>query len=80
MIKEKKNKVVIKGYVPVGIVRDVDFYYSKTQEKFVDSVEKLYLGDLFAFKEGIDPQKISGDFPMLDMFKGIAKIKIVIKL
>lgn len=79
-MKAKKNKVVIKGFVPVGISRDVDFYFSRTQKKFVDSVDKLFLGDLFNKKKEIDPEKILKDYPLVDSFKGIAKIKLTIKL
>lgn len=79
-MKAKKNKVVIKGFVPVGIVRDVDFYFSRTQEKFVDSADKLFVGDLYNKKKEIDPEKLLKDYPLVDNFKGIAKLKLTIKL
>jgi hypothetical protein len=78
--KTKKNKIVIKGFIPVGISRDVDYYFSRTQGKFVDSVEKLFVGDLYNKKKEIDPEKLKVDFPLIDSFKGIAKIKLTIKL
>lgn len=79
-MKAKKNKVIIKGFVPVGIIQDVDFYYSRTQKKFVDSVDKLFLGDLYNKKKEINPDKLIVVFPLIDNFKGIAKIKLTIKL
>lgn len=74
-MKAKKNKVVIKGFVPVGITKDS--YYSRTQEGFVDSVNKLFLGDLYNTRKEI--KKLVKDFPLEDCFKGIAKIKLTIK-
>jgi hypothetical protein len=77
-MKAKKNKVVIKGFVPVGIILGADFYYSKTQNEFVGSPGKLFLGDLYKRKE-IDPKKLMKAFPKAT-FKGIAKIKLTIRL
>jgi hypothetical protein len=79
MSKNKKNKVTIKGYVPVGIVRDVKFYFSRTQEKFVDRIDKLFVGDLYD-KKDMDLEKIHQDYPLVDSMKGIVKIKLSIWL
>jgi hypothetical protein len=78
----KKNKVVIKGFVIVGISRDVDFYYSRSQDKFVDDVSKLYLSDLMtkSDKQTIDLNQIKQDYPLIDVIRGWAKIKLSIKL
>lgn len=78
----KKNKVVIKGFVLVGIVRDVDYYYSRTQNKFVDDTQKLFLGDLMtkSDKQTLDQRVIQKDYPMVDSLKGWAKVKLTIKL
>lgn len=79
-MKTKTDKVSIKGFIPVGIVRDVNFYFSKTQEKFVDRIDKLYIGDLFDMKKDIDLEKIHEDYPLVDSMKGIVKIKLSIWL
>lgn len=76
MKKAKKNKVVIKGFVPVG---NTGFYYSRVQDKFVDTADKLYLGDLYNKKGDINPKKIQKNYPLVTI-KGIAKIKLTIKL
>lgn len=78
----KKNKIKIKGFVLVGIARDVDFYYSRSQNKFVDSPEKLYLSDLMtkSDKQTTDFEQIKKDYPLLDSVKGWAKIKLAIEL
>jgi len=78
--KDKKNKVTIKGFVLVGVSRDVDFYYSRSQNKFVDDVAKLYLSDLLPGQPAIDVELIKQDYPLIDSIKGIAKIKLTIKL
>jgi hypothetical protein len=77
----------IKGYVLVGVSRgvsrDVNFYFSRSQEKFVDSVMKLNLSDLEEEPSGVGPTemlKIRQDYPLIDSIKGYAKIKIKIKL
>jgi hypothetical protein len=75
----KQNKITIKGYIPVGIVRDVRFYFSRTQEKFVDRIDKLFVGDLYDKKE-IDLEKIRQDYPLVDSMRGVVKIKLTIKL
>ena len=80
MSKIKKNKVVIKGFVLVGVVRDVDYYYSKSQDKFVDDVQKLFLGDLMTKSQATDLELIKKDYPMVDSLKGFAKIKLVVEL
>ena len=72
----------IKGFVLVGVVRDVDYYYSKTQNKFVDDVMKLYVGDLMtkSDKQTTDIDLIAKDYPLVDSIKGWAKIKMKIEL
>jgi hypothetical protein len=72
----------IKGYILVGVVRDVDYYYSRTQNKFVDKIEKLYVGDLMtkSDKQTTDLELIKKDYPLVDSIKGFAKIKLKIKL
>jgi hypothetical protein len=74
--------MVIKGFVLVGVVRDVDYYYSRTQNKFVDDAQKLFLGDLMtkSDKQTADLELIKKDYPMVDSLKGWAKIKLTIKL
>lgn len=69
----------ITGYVPVGIMRDVDFYFSKKKEKFVDSIDKLMLGDLFLDKESAEKVNLK-DYPLIDKYKGVVKITIEIEL
>jgi hypothetical protein len=78
----KKNKIVIKGFVLVGLSRDVDFYYSRSQDKFVDEVSKLYLSDLMtkSDKQTTDLNQIKSAYPLIDVIKGWAKIKLTIKL
>ena len=73
----------IKGYVLVGVCRDVDFYFSKSQEKFVDNVMKLNLSDLETEPSGLDAADIlqlRQDYPLIDSIRGYAKIKIKIKI
>lgn len=69
----------IKGFVLVGTSRDVDFYYSQTQNKFVDDIMKLNLGDLAPNRAAIDLALIKSIIPLIDKLKGIAKITIKIK-
>jgi len=78
----KNNKMVVKGFLLVGIVRDVDFYLSRTQEKFVDDVMKVTVGDLMtkSDKQTTDLEQIKKDYPLVDSIKGWAKIKLTIKL
>lgn len=77
-----KNKVTIKGLLLVGVCRDVDFYYSRTQNQFVDDVMKVTVGDLMtkSDKQTIDFNQIRTDYPLIDSIKGWAKIKIKIEL
>jgi len=72
----------IKGFVLVGVVSDVDVYYSRIQDKFVDDVQKLFLGDLMtkSDKQTTDLDLIKKDYPMVDSLKGFAKLKLVIEL
>lgn len=72
----------IKGYVLVGVYRDVDHYFSKSQEKFVDNVMKLFVGDLMtkADKRAMDLELIKKDYPLVDRIKGFAKVKLKIEL
>jgi len=81
-MKTKKNKLGIKGFVLVGVCRDVDFYYSRTQNQFVDDVMKLTVGDLMtkSDKQTTDFDQIKTDYPLVDSIKGWAKIKIKIEL
>lgn len=78
----KQNKMKIKGFVLVGVVSDVDVYYSRIQDKFVDDVQKLFLGDLMtkSDKQTTDLDLIKKDYPMVDSLKGFAKLKLVIEL
>jgi hypothetical protein len=82
MSKNKKRKITIKGLILVGICRDVDFYYSRVQNKFVDDVMKLTVGDLMtkSDKQTTDLNQIKTDYPLVDSIKGWAKIKIKIEL
>jgi hypothetical protein len=80
MSKNKKNKVTIKGFIPVGLSRDVSFYFSRTQEKFVDRIDKLFIGDLYDNKKDIDLEKIHQDYPLVDSMRGTVKIKLSIWL
>ena len=75
----KKNKVVIKGFVPVGTIAEANFYYSKTQKLIVNSVDEIFLGDLYNKKKEINSKKLMKAFPGMN-FEGIAKIKLIIKL
>ncbi len=77
---EKKNKLTIKGFVLVGVSRDVDFYYSRAQNKFVDDASKLYVSDLLPNQPAIDVDQIKADYPLIDSIKGVAKVKLTIKL
>ncbi len=69
----------IVGYSPVGIVRDVDYYFSRKSEKFVDSVDKLMLGDLFLDKESAEKVDLK-EYPLIDKYKGVVKITLEIEL
>jgi len=81
-MSKRENKLKIKGFVLVGVVRDVDFYYSRTQNKFVDDVMKLFIGDLMAKsdKQTADLDLIKKDYPLVDSLKGWAKVKLTIEL
>jgi hypothetical protein len=79
-IKKKKSKIIMKGYVPMGTHRDVDYFYSKSQEKFLGKIEDLTVGDLFTTKKEAERSIEPGDFPMLDMYQGIGKIKLTITI
>ena len=72
----------IKGYVLVGVCRDEDFYYARTQNQFVDDVMKLTVGDLMtkSDKQATGFDQIRTDYPLIDSLKGWAKIKIKIKI
>ena len=78
----KKRKITIKGLLLVGVCRDVDFYYSRTQNKFLDDVMKVTVGDLMtkSDKQTTDLDQIKADYPLVDSIKGWAKIKIKIEL
>jgi len=67
------------GYVPVGIARDVDYYFSKKSKKFVDSVDKLMLSDLFLDKELAEKVDLK-KYPLIDKYKGVVKITLEIEL
>lgn len=81
-MSKRENKLKIKGFVLVGVVRDVDFYYSRTQNKFVDDVMKLFIGDLMtkSDKQTADLDLIKKDYPLVDSLKGWAKVKLTIEL
>ncbi|MFW6225771.1 MAG: hypothetical protein ACOC3V_02275 [bacterium] len=70
----------IEGYLPTGIVRDVTYYFSKTKEKFVDSVEKIYLGDLFLDRESAEKYVDIKDYPLVDKYGGVAKVSLEISI
>lgn len=77
----KKKEIIIKGYLPAGLYKDVKVYYSQTVLKFVP-IEKIFIGDLLP-KQKINDNFLEGitqDFPMLDRFLGLAKIKIKIEM
>lgn len=70
----------IEGYLPTGIVRDVTYYFSKTKKKFVDSVEKVYLGDLFVNRETAEKSLDINDYPIVDKYGGVVKVSLQITL
>ena len=66
----------IEGYIPIGVYRDVDFYFSRTREKFVDDIMKLTIGDLYPREKDVTVD--FGDYPLIDSYKGIMKVEIEI--
>lgn len=80
-IKIKKYKIMkIEGYIPSGKVQGVTYYFSKTKEKFVDSIEKIYLGDLFLFKESAEKSINIKDYRIIDEYIGVVKISIEVSI
>jgi len=73
----------ITGYIVVTIFKDIKYYYSPKAEKWVDSIEKLYLGDIYVgdISSYKDIKVNMEDYPML---KGcvptIGKITLKIEL
>ena len=69
----------IEGFVLVGISRDVDFYYSRSQNKFVDDIMKLHLSDVAPNQSAINVDQIKQDYPLIDSIKGFATITLEVK-
>lgn len=66
--------MILEGFIPVAKYRDVDFYLSGS--KWVDSIQKVKLGDIKAF-----PQKLNmTEWPVMDQSYRNAKITISIEL
>jgi len=73
--------MTIEGYTLVGIYKNVNYYFSKTHQKFVNDIMKLTLKDLFSSsaKQNVDLDKIKLEHPL---FSDISwtKIKIDIEI
>ena len=65
----------IEGYIPIKKVSDKQYFFSKKKNKFVDTVDELYMSDLF-----INKLAIENSFLKIDNYEEIVKITINIEL
>jgi hypothetical protein len=68
----------ITGYVPVGLHKDVKYYYSKKQDKFVDNHQNLFMGDLYAVYSEAENALNKEDWPLLTDKIRVAEISLEI--